>query len=99
MPDKVQAYRFEQGQFDCPRCGMQFESAPVVTGKPQGLKKGHILICSGCGGVLQLGDDGFREMPPAAIAKLPLQSQQTINISREMVLANIAATQRKGNGT
>lgn len=99
MPDHVPAYKFDKDQFSCPKCGMAFESAPVVTGKPTGMRKGHIMVCSGCAGVLRLGDDGFREMPPSEIAKLPQPSQQTINITKEMVLANIGHSHRKNNGS
>ena len=97
MSEKVPAYRFEKGQFECPKCQMQFESAPVVTGKPVGMKLGHIMICSGCASVLRLGNEGFHEMPPSEIEKLPQVSQQTINITKDMVLANIGHSQRKNN--
>ncbi len=95
MSTKLPAYQLPPDQLVCPYCENIFEMAmPVGGSRPTGIRKGHITICSNCGGVAILGDAQFRPMLPGEIEKLPKESQQRIAHTVNMVKATIARAQK-----
>lgn len=77
----------------CPACDFVIVCVGDVQ-NPQPIKKGNIIVCSGCGNVLEVGDSDLKKLSPETIESLDPQSKALIHM---LVTKQLADNMKAGN--
>jgi hypothetical protein len=81
----------------CPVCELEIPHVSQFQNARQDapVRKGDVMVCSGCGNVLQLGDSSLRRMSGAEIKQMDKTSQSVLAFLIQGVLNRLAQKRRK----
>jgi hypothetical protein len=76
----------------CPVCELEIPHVSQFQNARQDspIRKGDVMVCSGCGNVLQLGDSSLRRMTNAEIKAMDKTSQSVLAFLIQGVLNRLA---------
>ncbi len=74
----------------CPQCENDISYEVRMQNEGAGLKKGDIMVCGNCAGILELGDSQFRVMSNDDLKALDVLSQKRIAVLVTGVLGHLA---------